>query len=38
MLNIKPTFEKVSTSFGSSLLVKKHTEAETRKKKNATWW
>ncbi len=37
MLNVKPAFEKVSTSFGSSLLVKKHTETETKKKKTAFW-
>ena len=37
MLHVKPAFEKVSTSFGSSLLVKRHTETETEKKKNAFW-
>ncbi len=37
MVQIKPAFEKVSTSFGSSLLVKKHTEAETKKKNKAFW-
>ena len=37
MLNVKPAFEKVSTSFGSSLLVKHHTDAEVPKKRNAFW-
>lgn len=37
MLNVKPAFEKVSTSFGSSLLVKHHTDAEAPKKRNAFW-
>ncbi len=35
MLNIKPAFEKVIPSFGSSILVKKHTE---NRKKNKAFW
>lgn len=34
---IKPAFEKVSTSFGSSLLVKQHKESEISTKKTAFW-
>ncbi len=35
MSQIKPAFEKVSPSFGSSILVRKHTEAA--KKSSASW-
>jgi len=35
MLNKKPTFEKVSPGFGSSLVVKQHTEK--RENKFAFW-
>lgn len=35
MLHIKPAFEKVIPSFGSSILVKKHTE---NRKKNTAFW
>ena len=34
---IKPAFEKVSTSFGSSLLVKQHKESQISTKKTAFW-
>lgn len=37
MLQVKPTFEKVSTSFGSSLLVKHHNETEINIKTTAFW-
>jgi AraC-like DNA-binding protein len=37
MLPLKPAFEKVGTSFGSSLLVKKHTDTEITKKAAAFW-
>ncbi|HLT52753.1 MAG TPA: AraC family transcriptional regulator [Flavobacteriaceae bacterium] len=38
-MKIKPTYEKVSTGFGSSILVKHHTEAinDTIKRNNG-WW
>jgi AraC-like DNA-binding protein len=35
MLHLKPAFEKVIPSFGSSILVKKHTE---NRKKNKAFW
>ena len=35
MLNKKPTFEKVSPSFGSSLLIKQHTE---KRENNFAFW
>ncbi|WP_299883908.1 AraC family transcriptional regulator [uncultured Lacinutrix sp.] len=34
-MNIKPTYEKISTSFGNSILVKQHTK---KRKNNLAFW